>query len=599
MFCQFCGSRIPDGAIECPDCGSKMNSARHHNSSRYNGGRYSAKKPRHKGGYSFKKLFLIIAVVAAFAVFTFFICRTDNISTVKNGHLGVYTDKTVQEILEAYRWSYESEEWDSGKTNDDEELVQVKFSSPGKEPVTIQFTMLDRDTFKISAFEDPNVPEIFPTTNLFYLNFICITNQLVDIKDSPDKIDELLNTMKNTSASAVMYGASHDYSGNRAALHKLFNENESAFTVYDLFDLFGFAELNDLLNGSLLEGTSVSEPIETAPTLPPETVQTQPSDASNDIPPSEFLAYTADELLEDLDQNALRAERKYQDQYIQLTGKICGFDSDGSYFSLDGISYDGYSSSITCNITSEEQLNILLDKNEGDIITIQCKVTTIGESWSYSVDTLSIVGENHVPRTEHKVPASDYEQNNQKFGSVLRSAGEIRIRSGPSTSYEDIGRLKGGTPVTIYEQQQETSGRWWGRMDDGWVCMDYIVFGEDTSVAPNYAEEEISVNNNFVGIYGGKTGSVRLGYNESDSTYFAQIDIINLASMELTGFYDQERQRLNLWGTNVVILGEYATIDVSIYFDASAYNMTLVVDSSTHEYLPEGETLYFTKAPNE
>lgn len=244
-------------------------------------------------------------------------------------------------------------------------------------------------------------------------------------------------------------------------------------------------------------------------------------------------------------------------------------------------------------------MNILLDKNEGDIITIQCKVTTIGESWSYSVDTLSIVGENHVPRTEHKVPASDYEQNNQKFGSVLRSAGEIRIRSGPSTSYEDIGRLKGGTPVTIYEQQEETSGRWWGRMDDGWVCMDYIVFGEDTSVAPNYAEEEISVNNNFVGIYGGKTGSVRLGYNESDSTYFAQIDIINLASMELTGFYDQERQRLNLWGTNVVILGEYATIDVSIYFDASAYNMTLVVDSSTHEYLPEGETLYFTKAPNE
>lgn len=110
------------------------------------------------------------------------------------------------------------------------------------------------------------------------------------------------------------------------------------------------------------------------------------------------------------------------------------------------------------------------------------QIMTVSATVGYTVEATAIT--NMQASHQQELPTPPNTQATSKFGSVLRSAGEIR--SGPSTSYEDIGRLKGGTPVTIYEQQQEASGRWWGRMDDGWVCMDYIVFGEDNSVAPDY-----------------------------------------------------------------------------------------------------------------
>ena len=70
-------------------------------------------------------------------------------------------------------------------------------------------------------------------------------------------------------------------------------------------------------------------------------------------------------------------------------------------------------------------------------------------------------------------------------GTVLRSAGELNIRSGAGTNYAAIGRLKGGDTVTIYEQKN-VDGTDWGNIGSGWICLDYIAFGEDYSVTPEY-----------------------------------------------------------------------------------------------------------------
>lgn len=208
-----------------------------------------------------------------------------------------------------------------------------------------------------------------------------------------------------------------------------------------------------------------------------------------------------------------------------------------------------------------------------------------------------------IPATEEIIepPAVQTEapSSNSQIGSVLRSAGEVRIRSGPSTSYEDIGRLKGGTPIRIYEQQQEASGRWWGRMDDGWVCMDYIVFGEDSSVAPPNSNSEMNGSNSIIGIYGGDSGSVKIGYNEYDGSYFAQIEIIRLTSLELDGYFDTNTRTLYLSGRDVVICDEWSSIDIALTFDAYSENMTLVVDHSTNEMLPVGYAEVYTRAWNE
>lgn len=49
----------------------------------------------------------------------------------------------------------------------------------------------------------------------------------------------------------------------------------------------------------------------------------------------------------------------------------------------------------------------------------------------------------------------------------------LNIRSGAGTSYEKVGSYKKGDVVTVYEQQK-VGKQYWGRTDDGWVCMDYL-----------------------------------------------------------------------------------------------------------------------------
>lgn len=97
---------------------------------------------------------------------------------------------------------------------------------------------------------------------------------------------------------------------------------------------------------------------------------------------------------------------------------------------------------------------------------------------------------NNYANTEETVfarettPPTEESTSNVLTGTVLRSAGELNVRSGPGTNYGAIGRLYGGETVTIYEQQ-DVNGTVWGNIGYGWVSMDYIVFGIDNSIAPS------------------------------------------------------------------------------------------------------------------
>lgn len=61
-------------------------------------------------------------------------------------------------------------------------------------------------------------------------------------------------------------------------------------------------------------------------------------------------------------------------------------------------------------------------------------------------------------------------------GYVVYGIGELNVRNGPGVSYEQVGRLPEGKQVTIWETQYSGTAEW-GRIDSGWVCMDYIKIG--------------------------------------------------------------------------------------------------------------------------
>lgn len=56
----------------------------------------------------------------------------------------------------------------------------------------------------------------------------------------------------------------------------------------------------------------------------------------------------------------------------------------------------------------------------------------------------------------------------------------LKIRKGPGTSYQQVGSLAAGTWVQIYEKTAHGS-EIWGRIDRGWICLDYVELDVEVS----------------------------------------------------------------------------------------------------------------------
>lgn len=105
---------------------------------------------------------------------------------------------------------------------------------------------------------------------------------------------------------------------------------------------------------------------------------------------TEQLTYEAVDLqtmFDELDSNAMKAEKNYSDKLVEFECKIASFDSDGKYITVEPVNADEWNfSTATCNIKNEEHKEFLIEKNVGDKIFIKGKITSIGEVIGYSLD---------------------------------------------------------------------------------------------------------------------------------------------------------------------------------------------------------------------
>ena len=105
----------------------------------------------------------------------------------------------------------------------------------------------------------------------------------------------------------------------------------------------------------------------------------------------EYTAYDVSELINDLENNALKAENKYNNQYVELTGKLANIDSDGKYISLNPSNNEFTLINVLCYIKNDEQKQKVTELNKGDIITVRGKIKSVGEVMGYSLDIDEIV----------------------------------------------------------------------------------------------------------------------------------------------------------------------------------------------------------------
>ena len=98
-------------------------------------------------------------------------------------------------------------------------------------------------------------------------------------------------------------------------------------------------------------------------------------------------------LFDDLDKNALAANKNYKNKYVEICGEISTIDASGDYISLQvpnaGLTLD----SILCKIYNKELREFIMIHEEGDMITVQGQITNVGEALGYVLRSHSFIGE--------------------------------------------------------------------------------------------------------------------------------------------------------------------------------------------------------------
>ena len=89
---------------------------------------------------------------------------------------------------------------------------------------------------------------------------------------------------------------------------------------------------------------------------------------------------------------------------------------------------------------------------------------------------------NYVELVENGSDTADKPENKPESGQnpvtgYVVKCDALNIRAGAGTKYEKVGKLTVGTKVTVLETQKVGSTLW-GRIDKGWISMDYIQTGE-------------------------------------------------------------------------------------------------------------------------
>lgn len=116
------------------------------------------------------------------------------------------------------------------------------------------------------------------------------------------------------------------------------------------------------------------------------------------------------------------------------------------------------------------------------------KEPDIDKMWNNYIDALVLNSGNDLgmfPDFEYTEPDEVFEpdttipqqpnsiESGNLEGYVMYGTGGLNVRNGPGASYEQIGRLPEGERVVILETQYSEATEW-GRIETGWVCMDYV-----------------------------------------------------------------------------------------------------------------------------
>jgi ribosomal protein S1 len=100
------------------------------------------------------------------------------------------------------------------------------------------------------------------------------------------------------------------------------------------------------------------------------------------------VAVTAEQLLSELEANALAAKNTWNDKKVVITGTLDNIDASGKYFSLRG---DTEITFINVQIYIDDSFTSVVSSfKKGQSVTVTGEITDVGELLGYSVKAISI-----------------------------------------------------------------------------------------------------------------------------------------------------------------------------------------------------------------
>lgn len=105
-------------------------------------------------------------------------------------------------------------------------------------------------------------------------------------------------------------------------------------------------------------------------------------------PEIDYEIYAITELFDALEDNALKAKNDFVGKYVTVLGYLDTIDSSGKYISIgaDPDDYNYFLDSIHCTLKKDsDQLDKIMKMSVGDTISVQGKITDVGELLGFSM----------------------------------------------------------------------------------------------------------------------------------------------------------------------------------------------------------------------
>ena len=99
----------------------------------------------------------------------------------------------------------------------------------------------------------------------------------------------------------------------------------------------------------------------------------------------EYADYTVDDLMAQLEENALKASNDHKGENVRITGKLNNIDSSGKYISLVP-NTDFAIIGVLCYIKNDETKAKVAELSKDSLVTLTGKITDVGEVLGYSLN---------------------------------------------------------------------------------------------------------------------------------------------------------------------------------------------------------------------